>query len=199
MVLVSHVNKRAQGENANNAATGSTDFINAARSAMRVIFNDLPSEKDTRIVVHTKSNYAEAGKSVKYRITTDGGCQWAGFSEITRQTLEEAARWRKTPNEVINKQNEQDETNFALIEVIREHACKGKTVNVSYDEMKDLHGADIFGSGQPKRAIDSVIPMLKGEGITIHTGKTVKYNNRTRNGFSIYQAETISDLVDDLP
>ena len=37
MILVSHVNKRAQGENANNAATGSTDFINAARSALRVI------------------------------------------------------------------------------------------------------------------------------------------------------------------
>ena len=199
MVLVSHVNKRAQGENANNAATGSTDFINAARSAMRVIFNDLPSAKDERIVVHTKSNYAEAGKSVKYRITTDGGCQWAGFSDITRKTLEEAARWRKTPYEIINQQNEQDETNFALIEVIREHACKGKTVNVSYDEMKDLHGADIFGSGQPKRAIDGIAYPLKREGITIQTGKTVKYNNRTRNGFSIYQAETISDLVDDLP
>lgn len=48
MILVSHVNKRAQGENANNAATGSTDFINAARSALRVIFNDEPGMKDTR-------------------------------------------------------------------------------------------------------------------------------------------------------
>ena len=199
MVLVSHVNKRSQGENANNAATGSTDFINASRSAMRVIFSDLPSEKDTRIMVHTKSNYSEAGKSVKYRITTDGGCQWAGFSDITRKTLEEAARWRKTPYEVINQQNEQDETNFALIEVIRELSRKGKTVNVSYDEIKDLHGADIFGSGQPKRAIDGIAYSLKNEGITIHTGKTVKYNNRTRNGFSIYRAETVEEIVDNLP
>ena len=85
------------------------------------------------------------------------------------------------------------------LEVIREHACKGKTVNISYDEMKDIHGADIFGSGQPKRAIDSVLPMLKGEGITIRTGKTVKYNSRTRNGFSIYKYETISEVVNDLP
>lgn len=199
MILVSHVNKRAQGENANNAATGSTDFINAARSAMRVIFNDLPSEKDTRIVVHTKSNYSEAGKSIKYRITPDGGCQWVGFSDITRKTLEEAARFRKTPNEVLNQQAEQEETNFALIAALREKAVKGKTVNISYDEMKDIYGDDIFGSGQPKRVLENIAYSLKCEDISIQTGKTVRYNNRTRNGFSLFKPETIEDLEKDLP
>ena len=199
MILVSHVNKRAQGENANNAATGSTDFINAARSAMRVIFNDLPSEKDTRIVVHTKSNYSEAGKSIKYRITADGGCQWAGFSDITRKTLEDAARFRKTPNEVLNQQAEQEETNFALIAALREKAVKGKTVNISYDEMKDIYGDDIFGSGQPKRVLENIAYTLKNENIKISTGKHVKYNARARNGFSLFKPETIEDLEHDLP
>ena len=199
MILVSHVNKRAQGENANNAATGSTDFINAARSAMRVIFNDLPSEKDTRIVVHTKSNYSEAGKSIKYRITSDGGCHWAGFSDITRKTLEDAARFRKTPYEVLNQQAEQEETNYALIAALREKAVKGKTVNISYDEMKDIYGDDIFGSGQPKRVLENVAYSLKREDISIQTGKTVRYNNRTRNGFSIFETETIENLEQDLP
>lgn len=199
MILVSHVNKRAQGENANNAATGSTDFINAARSAMRVIFNDNPAEKDTRIIVHTKSNYAEAGKSIKFRITKDGGCQWAGFSEITRKTLEDAARFHKTPTEMLNQQNAQDTTNYALIEAIREKAIKGKIVNISYEEMKQSNGSDIFGISQPKRALESIISSLQNYGISIQTGKTVKYNGRTHNGFSIYQNESIEELEADLP
>lgn len=199
MVLVSHVNKRAQGENANNAATGSTDFINAARSAMRVIFNDNPTEKDTRIIVHTKSNYAELGTSVKFRITKDGGCQWAGFSEITRKTLEDAARFHKTPTEMLNQQNAQDTTNYALIEAIKEKSIKGKIVNISYEEMKQSNGSDIFGISQPKRALESVIPSLQDYGISIQIGKTVKYNGRTHNGFSIYQNESIEELEADLP
>lgn len=198
MILVSHVNKRAQGENANNAATGSTDFINAARSAMRVIFNDDPADKDTRIAVHTKSNYCAAGRSIKYRINTSGGCQWAGFSDITRQTLENAARWHKTPYEVLQTQDEAEERNWLLINVITEKAVGGKTVNVSYDGLRDEYGADIFGSSQPKKALDAVAHLLP-EGITIQTGKTVGYNGRTRNGFCIRKVETIQDTLEDLP
>lgn len=199
MILVSHVNKRSQSENANNAATGSTDFINAARSAMRVIFNDDPAEKDTRIIVHTKSNYAEAGKSIKFRITKDGGCQWVGFSDITRKTLEDAARFRKTPTEMLNRENTQDTTNYALIEAIREKAVAGKIVNISYEEMKHINGSDIFGIMQPKRALESIISSLKNYDISVRTGKTVKYNGKTHNGFSIYQNESIEDLEADLP
>lgn len=201
MILVSHVNKRAQGENANNAATGSTDFINAARSALRVIFSDSDSdeEKNTRIVVHTKSNYSEAGKSIKYRITADGGCQWVGFSDITRKTLEEAARLRKTPCEVLKQQNEQKEINFALIAALREKAVEGKVVNISYDEMKDTYGDDIFGSSQPKRVLDDIVYSMKKENIQICTGKLVKYNAKVRNGFSLFKLESVNNLEHDLP
>lgn len=62
MILVSHVNKRAQVDNANNAATGSSDFINASRSAFRVIFDD--TDEDCRVMVHTKTNYACLGVTV---------------------------------------------------------------------------------------------------------------------------------------
>ena len=139
LILVSHVNKRAQGENANNAATGSTDFINAARSAMRVIFDDEPGATNSRIVVHTKSNYAAPGKSVKYQITGNGGLFWDGFSEITRKTLEEAARWRKTTYEALQMQDAQDVTNRALIAAVCEYGVPGQTVNVSYVQMKADH------------------------------------------------------------
>ena len=113
MILVSHVNKRAQGENANNAATGSSDFINASRSAFRVIFDD--GDEDCRVMVHTKSNYASYGQSVRYRIN-DGGVVWDGFSDVTKQTLEMAARRRSTPWEIMQGDKEHSAVSNALIE-----------------------------------------------------------------------------------
>ncbi len=199
MILVSHVNKRAQGENANNAATGSTDFINAARSAVRVIFSDDPAERDTRIVVHTKSNYAEAWRSVKFRINSNGGLQWAGFSDITRQTLENAARWRKTPHEVMQMVNEREERNSFLIDAIKEKSISGRMVNLSYDLMRDEYGFDVFGTVQPKKALESIADELRADGITIQTGKRVKYNGKAVNGFSISRIETVEEVLEGLP
>lgn len=202
LILVSHVNKRAQGENANNAATGSSDFINASRSAMRVIFDDEPGRENSRIIVHTKSNYAAPGRSIKYRITPGGGLVWSGFSDITRRTLEEAARWRKTAYEALQRQDVQTSMNHALIAAIREYAEKvtpGKPVNISYDQMKADHGADIFESLQPKRALDGIAADLRLDGIILQTGKTVKQEGRTKNGFSLMRQETTDELIDDLP
>ena len=65
--------------------------------------------------------------------------------------------------------------------------------------MKDIYGDDIFGSGQPKRVLENIAYSLKCEDISIQTGKTVRYNNRTRNGFSLFKPETIEDLEKDLP
>lgn len=199
LILVSHVNKRAQGENANNAATGSTDFINASRSAMRVIFDDEPGRENSRILVHTKSNYAAPGKSVRYRITEDGGLAWDGFSDITRRTLEDAARWRKTTYEALQRQDIQDGVNRALIAAVKEYAEPGKTVNVSYDQMKADHGTDIFDGMQPKRALDAIAADLRLDGIIIQTGKIVKQAGRSKNGFGVLRIETVDQIVDDLP
>lgn len=104
IILVSHINKATQGENANNAATGSVDFINAARSAVRIVFDE---DRANRIMVHTKSNYAEYGPSVRYYINDEGGVEWDGFSDVTRQTLEAASRRRSTPAEILQHERQQ--------------------------------------------------------------------------------------------
>ena len=143
MILVSHVNKRAQSENANNAATGSNDFINASRSAFRVIFDE--SNKDCRVMVHTKTNYAAYGESVRYRID-DGGVVWDGFSEITRQTLEMAARKRATPWEIIQKGEEKTAVNSALIEALEASSNQFVPMRYTYDDFKKSHGEWIFVS-----------------------------------------------------
>lgn len=184
IILVSHVNKRAQSENANNAATGSADLINAARSAMKIIFSEEPGEEDIRIAVHTKSNNAALGKSLKYRITQQKGLEWLGCSDISRKTLENAARFRKTPGEIIKKNVD---FNRALFDAIQEKAVTDKHINISYDQFKDDYGAFIFETNQPKREIDKLSDKLNAIGIKVTTGKTVNYNKKTYNGFEIFK------------
>lgn len=187
MILISHVNKREQGANANNAAMGSADLINAARSAFRVDFDE--SDEDCRIMVHTKSNYAPYGQSVKYQIM-DGGLKWAGFSEITRQTLELAARRKATPGEVLKSVEEKEDINRALIAALESSANQFTPTRFSYDEFKKLHGDLIFGGLQPKRALDAVKSRLADDGFFLKTGVHVFRKKRQSNGFIIQQIDS---------
>lgn len=194
MVLLSHVNKRAQGENANNAATGSTDFVNAARSAMRVIFD--PRDDDSRVLVHTKSNHARAGESVRYRITDGGGLEWCGFAEeIDRKLLEETARKRKSLAEVLGiSDSDRAGTTDALVHALETSAdfYAPTRAKFGYDDFKSIHGADIFGGRQAKRALDSVVQRLAADGYCLETGKQVFIDGRKQNGFyiSLHQQES---------
>lgn len=186
MILVSHVNKRAQGENANYAATGSNDLTNAARSAVRVIFDEM--DEDCRIMVHTKTNYAAYGQSVKYRIV-DGGVKWEGFSDVTRQTLEAAARRKSTPWEVMQKTEERENANNALVEALESAANQFQPTRFSYEEFKREHGDLIFGGLQPKRALDAVRDRLTEDGFFLKTGIQVKKNGDKGNGFMVQRID----------
>lgn len=187
IIAVSHVNKKAQPDNVNNAATGSADFVNAARSVLTLIFDDEDPSFRSRIVVHTKANFAAYGQSVRFRIDDGGGCQWDGFSEITKQTLEAAARNRKSVGEQIAQAHQKDENQqrliAALMEVAHGTALCGK--RLSYADLKLKYGEDIFGSMQPKRALDAVVPAMKSRGITVETGKQMRINGKLANGFFI--------------
>lgn len=186
MILVSHVNKRSQGDNANNAATGSSDFINAARSAFRVIFDD--DDEDCRVMVHTKSNYAALGKSIRYRID-DGGVVWDGFSEITKRTLEAAARKRATPWEIVQGDKDHTATNNALIAALEESANQFVATRYSYEEFKKKHGDLIFGGSQPKRALEAVKDRLADDGFFLKVC-SVRKNGKTANGFMIQRIDS---------
>ncbi len=187
LILISHVNKRAQGENINHSATGSSDFINAARSALYVLFDD--EDEDGRIVVHTKSNYARHGASVKYRIGVDGGVVWNGYSDITRETMEQANRQHKTPGEVIRGKEERDTMNEALVSALEDAANPFETVRFTYDAFKTQYGIGIFGTMQPKRALDAVAGIMYGRGYQINTGIQVKKDGAKGNGFAIVSLE----------
>ena len=199
LILVSHVNKRAQGENANNAATGSTDFINAARSALRVVFDDI--DEDSRIVVHTKANYSAYGRSVRYHVC-GGGLEWDGFSDITRSTLEAAARSRRTPGEVIQAEQNRQDTNATLMSALKSVAGE-KPLKFTYDQFQKKFGDLVFGGGQPKRALEGIKAAMLEEGYFVNPCR-VRKGKDVGNGFSIQrlpngEPETECDAYDQLP
>lgn len=195
MILVSHVNKRAQGENINNAAQGSADFINASRSAFQVIFDG--DNENSRILVHTKSNYAPYGQSVRYRIE-DGGVVWDGFSDITRQTLELAARRRSAPWEVIQQDQEHTAASNALVDALKQSANQFTPTRYTYDEFKQLHSDLIFGGQQPKKALDAVKDELAESGYFLRTGIQVRKGKTKGNGFLVQRVDLVEPEQMDL-
>ena len=70
ILVVAHVNKMPQTENANNAVSGSTALIDSSRSALCI--RSFGANSDRRIIIQTKSNYQMKAKSVCYRIINQG-------------------------------------------------------------------------------------------------------------------------------
>lgn len=207
MLLVSHVNKRAQGENANNAATGSSDLVNAGRSALQLIYDGTEGGEDKRIVVHTKSNYAAAGKSVAFRITSDSGLEWDGFSEITRETLEEAARLRQKPAELLASRASVSADRHALLEAVTALSEPGKAVKIRYSQLIDDHGEDIYCGKKPRAALESIAADLLARGITLKeygkfiraTAEEKKAGAKDGRGFVLSCMTTPEEMTGALP
>ena len=192
MILVSHVNKRAQSENANNAASGSSELINASRSAIRLMYDDTKENvTNRRIAVHTKSNLSAPGKTVAYEITDNSGVSWIGYSEIDRTAIEEAARKNKPLSEVTR--NASTDKMKPLINAIDDLHNPFEQVCVSYDELKDKYGAGIFAGSQPAAALSSIRDDLRGINICLSDiGTVVKNRGYYGRGFKIipmYSAE----------
>lgn len=163
MILVSHVNKKAQGENVNNAATGSVDVINAARSALMVVFDE--EDESGRVMVHTKSNYAPYGPSIKYSITEEGGVEWTGYSDVTRQTLEAAARQRATPADILRRDRQKYEDD-PIVKTIR--ALLAQSPDARWEgTMSDLMAEGVSVTRQPlaktTRALSAAVGRLDNQ------------------------------------
>ena len=192
IVLISHVNKGRHDQNINDAANGSTDIINAARSAMMLIQD--PEDDYCRIMVHTKANYSALADSLKFRITPAGGYEFSGISLIDRAMLEKAAQERKSIGDVLAARDEFSEIEDDLVDAICSYAVEGKSVIVTYDQFKDDFGAGIFGStGRPSTVLAHLKNQLKAKGITLELkttnghSKRAVYNGKNRNGIEIFK------------
>lgn len=185
IVLISHVNKREQGQDASNAASGSGELINASRSAIKLIEDE--EDDNRRIAVHTKSNHSRRGKSLCFRFKDSGEIVFDGTSEITKADLEKAARTRKTPTEVKKSQVESANNKAVLIDALIAEAANTEKCGkrFTYEEIRNAYGNGVFGECQPKKLLDSIAGDLLKQGIYIKTGIDIRRSGRHYNGFYI--------------
>ncbi|MDE6777198.1 MAG: AAA family ATPase [Oscillospiraceae bacterium] len=136
LILVSHINKKPQ-ENANNAALGSVDLINASRSALTVVADS--NDKNNRFVVHTKINHAAYGQTIRFKID-DNSFTWNGFEpNMTKDTLEKAARSHSKPtDEMQDPPPTEEELKEEILEVITNLTEQGKETKIAYRQIESM-------------------------------------------------------------
>ena len=168
IILISHVSKRTQLDNINNAAIGSADLINASRSAFFLLRDP---ESNERILVHTKSNYADYGQSIRFSISEESGARWLGFSPLDREFVERASRSGRTAFQLISERNSEIEELRPVAEILARLAKPGKTVFYSYDALREAYGKDLFCDRKPKFAIDRAAELFPQRDFEVITGK----------------------------
>jgi len=207
LILISHVNKKSQ-ENANNAALGSVDLVNASRSALTVISDG--RDQNSRIVVQTKSNHAAHGQSVKFTID-DNGFTWNGFEPgLTKDTLEEAAKMHRKPTDLIKDTPDYTEIREELLELITELAEPGKETKIAYQQLENMCEHETFGTlktTEKKKLIEQVAnsEAFKSRGLTLTEYiQGISYTNSQGNkkrgkGFIIRCVVTPQEMAAAMP
>ena len=186
MLLVAHVNKRTQTENLNNAAMGSADLVNAARSALYLLRD--PEDAACRVAVHSKSNYAEEGESLRLRIA-DGGAVFEGYSDVSKEEVESANRQHKSLKELRQSRQAREQGSERLADLLEAKANPFAPVRITYEEMRREYGAMVFSGRQPKNALDACREELERRGIYLRTGITVRREGKVQNAFSLQYLE----------
>jgi len=170
---VAHVNKMPQMENANNAVSGSTALIDAARSAICV--RSFGADTDRRVMIQTKANYSRKGRAICYRIIDQGEGRtarfaWDGFCDLTEDDLTSAAYSGKKLTDIVAEKEDEEEYVDAIIEVITTLSNPFKKIPISYERFKveivNYFGNDFLGA-RPKKYIDKALSGLRARGIGI--------------------------------
>ncbi|MBQ9199584.1 MAG: AAA family ATPase [Lachnospiraceae bacterium] len=180
ILIVAHVNKMPQMENANNAVSGSTALIDAARSALCV--RSFGADSDRRVIIQTKANYSHKGKAVCYRIIDQGEgktarFEWAGFCDLTEDDLTNAARTGKSLSDIENDNFDEKENKEIAIKIIKNLAVYGQSVCISYvrfrQEIVNDCGED-FLPPKPTKFMGSLVSDLRVCGISLEFKKAVR-------------------------
>ena len=179
MLIVAHVNKMPQMENANNAVSGSTALIDSARSALCI--RSLSADSDRRVIIHTKANYSKKGKSVCYRIIDEGDgetarFQWDGFSDLTEDDLTSSARTGKRLADIVDEKEDEAENVQTIVDVITRLAQHGKRIPISYSRFRDEIEAECGFDfcNQPKKELYKALSELRNRGIGIEFKDNVR-------------------------
>lgn len=176
IILVTHPNKNNGNLNdVNKSALGSGELVHASRSALTVI-----TERGTgdKILVHTKANHSELGKSIKYTVD-EGIFEWLGYSPLTKDILDEAGSKHKHPHEILKQMGDGSQLTDSekqLASTINDcFTCNTTIVDIPYETLTQKCEMAFRFSKQKKGVIQNIEPYLMKEyGITvIATSKTI--------------------------
>ncbi|MDE5753595.1 MAG: AAA family ATPase [Oscillospiraceae bacterium] len=192
IVIMAHINKKAQLDSAADAVSGSADLVNGSHSCLEV--RSFGADSDRRVIVHTKCNHNEKGKSVCYWIISQGKGKtaqflWDGFSNLTEDDLTKAARTGKPLSAVSDEKEDDVENRKIAIDIIKELAQSSQQISISYPEFKKRiieETGENFLPDKPAKFLNSLAPDLRTHGIRIKTGKKVRTtDNKINRGFLI--------------
>lgn len=195
ILLIAHTNKRAQETDLNSGILGSVETVNASRSVIQILRDpeDDNPRTSSRLILHTKSNNASLGRSVRFEIkeqerlldgvkVIEAGGRFADnlYSDVTKELFEEAVRRRVSARELMMMRKHEETELDDLMDELRERADKlrkeGKNSGLfRYDEFPQF----VWAGKRPADAINRVAFKLIGEGIAVRGSVLVK---RIENG-----------------
>lgn len=185
LVFVCHENKGQYHTAATDAISGSSEIANVARSCLKVIEDS--DDPCVRHIVQTKSNHRQRGKSLKYRFV-ENRIVWDGFSPLTKESIEEASRTRRTPFEVLQQTETAAEEHRALIAALLEEARNTEICGkrLSYSEFRMQYGEGIFSGRQPKRVLTEILPEMQARNIVLKVDLDIRRGSKHHDrGFYI--------------
>ena len=94
IILIMHLNKRQQIVSAADLLCGSSDIVNASRSAMLLTNDFRDGDQDRRYLFHIKSNHARSADTLEISIG-EAGNRIVGTSDLTPEDYVQAVNTRK--------------------------------------------------------------------------------------------------------
>ena len=184
LIFICHENKSQFNVTATDAISGSSEIANVARSCLKIVEDG--NDPCVRHIVQTKSNHRMRGTSLKYRFL-DNRIIWDGFSPLTKESLDEASRTRRTAFEVLEQNETAAEEHRSLITALLEEAQNTETCGrrISYSEFRLKHGESIFSGRQPKRALTDILPELQARNIVLKADLDIRRGSKHDRGFFI--------------
>lgn len=194
--LFCHPNKRQTIASANDLISGSADIVSASRSVLYLAPDFESGDDDCRLIIHTKSNHAKLGRTMRFRITESNSV--VGLSNITSADLTEAVNSRKLFKPK-NKGVVDYDSQF--IDGVRDLLSDSNSAQMSFADFVQKY-APTF-TGKPKCILDNVARELStAYGIIVETstpgGSPVRVGNdrgfRCTNGLP-----PLDDIEEELP
>jgi DNA repair protein RadA/Sms len=148
IVGVRHLRKGGKDDAAITRGMGSIGVVAGVRSALMLVQN--PKNKEERFLLHTKSNQAALGKTVKLRIDNQG-CHWEELCDVTYEDWQKMSLPEKGNTSALN-----DAQSF-LSEILRdgpmltqEILTQAKEAGISEDTLR--RAKDKLGVSRRKNA-----------------------------------------------